>query len=355
MKKDIYMNFSKESKGFWSVQVWVLGLVLFVAQTAQGQVLGGRRFSSAATTESSFSWADPKEYEIVDIEVTGSQFYDGNSMINISGLQRGDKIKVPGDAVGTAIRKIMDQGILEEVEIYASKVEGEKIWLKIELKERPRLYAINYIGIRKGEQESLSEKVKTYKGKIITETLKKNLELAIRRYYQEKGRLNVKTKSTIRVDTLRGNNATLIVTVDKGEKVKVRKIILDGIDEKSRGLVLRKIKNTKQMRFGRIFKPSKFVPKKWDEDKVKLLDAMNKLGFRDFQIKSDSVGKVNPESVDLYIKLVQGKKYYYRSINFEGNYIYPDSVLNMVLGIKKGDVYNTEELDKKMQGNPGTT
>ena len=139
------MNFSKESKGFWSVQVWVLGLVLFVAQTAQGQVLGGRRFSSAATTESSFSWADPKEYEIVDIEVTGSQFYDGNSMINISGLQRGDKIKVPGDAIGTAIRKIMDQGILEEVEIYASKVEGEKIWLKIELKERPRLYAINYI------------------------------------------------------------------------------------------------------------------------------------------------------------------------------------------------------------------
>jgi outer membrane protein insertion porin family len=353
MKKDICMNFRKESKGFRLLQALLLGLVLFITQTAQAQVLGGRRFASSSVASSPFSWADPKEYEIAEIEVTGSQFYDGASMINISGLQKGDKIKVPGDAIATAIRKIMDQGILEEVEIYAPKVEGDKIWLQIVLKERPRLYAINYIGIRKGEQESLSEKVKTYKGKIITETLKKNLELAIRKYYQEKGRLNVTTKSTIRVDTLRGNNATLIVNVEKGEKVKVRKIVLKGIDEKSRSLILRKIKNTKQVRFGRVFKPSKFVPKKWDEDKGTLLDAMNKLGFRDFQVNADSIVKVDQKLVDLYINLVQGKKYYYRSINFEGNYIYPDSVLNMVLGVKKGDIYNTEELDKKMQGNPG--
>ncbi|MEY2894408.1 MAG: hypothetical protein RIS42_127, partial [Bacteroidota bacterium] len=297
------MNFRKESKGYHFWQLVLVGLVLFISQTAQAQVLGSRRFAASSAPSAAFSWADPKEYEIADIEVSGSQFYDGASMINISGLQKGDKIKVPGDAVATAIRKIMDQGILEEVEIYASKVEGDKIWLQIALKERPRLYSISYVGIRKGEQESLSEKVKTYKGKIITETLKKNLELAIRKYYQEKGRLNVKTKSTIRVDTLRGNNATLIVNVDKGEKVKVHKIILDGIDEKSRGLILRKIKNTKQVRLGRIFKPSKFVPKKWDEDKTKLLEAMNKLGFRDFQIKSDSIGKVDQKSVDLYIKL----------------------------------------------------
>jgi outer membrane protein insertion porin family len=133
----------------------------------------------------------------------------------------------------------------------------------------------------------------------------------------------------------------------------VNKIILNGIEAKQRALILRKIKNTKQQRFGRVFKPSKFVPKKWDEDKETLLAAMNKLGFRDFQIESDSVSRFNDESVNLTINLVQGKKYFYRSIIFDGNYIYPDSVLNDVLGIKKGDVFNTEELDKKMAGNPG--
>jgi outer membrane protein insertion porin family len=333
----------------------VVGLFIFIlgAYSASAQILGGARSLSSALPETSFSYADPKEYTIADIQVTGSQFYDGASMINISGLQVGDKIKVPGEAIGAAIRKIMNQGILDEVLIYATKAEEGKIWLTIELKERPRLFSIQYKGIRKGEQEALNEKMKTYKGKIITETLRKNLELTIRKYYQEKGRLNTKTKSTIKTDSMRGNNAILQVVVDKGEKVKVHKIIINGIEESQRSLILRKIKNTKQIRFGRIFKPSKFVPKKWDEDKEKLLAAMNKLGYRDFQLKSDSVARFNDKAINLVLNIVQGHKYYYRSIRFEGNYIYPDSLLRDVLGVKKGDVYNTEELDKKMNSNPG--
>lgn len=348
MKKSIAIHFKNKQHSIFAVLIFILS-----AYSAHSQTLGGLRSMSASAPETSFSYADPKEYTITDIQVTGSQFYDATSMINISGLQVGDKIKVPGDAIGAAIRKIMNQGILDEVLIYASKTEEEKIWLVIELKERPRLYSIQYTGIRKGEQEALSDKMKTYKGKIITETLRKNLELTIRKYYQEKGRLNAKTKSTIKTDSLRGNNAILQVSVDKGEKVKVHKIIINGVGEKERSLILRKIKNTKEVRFGRIFKPSKFVPKKWDEDKGTLLAAMNKLGYRDFQLKSDSVGNYDKQSINLVLNIVQGAKYYYRSIRFEGNYIYPDSLLRDVLGVKKGDVYNTEELDKKMNSNPG--
>jgi outer membrane protein insertion porin family len=348
MKKSIAIKLLNMRSLFLGLFAFILGL-----NVASAQILGGTRSLSSALEETTFSYADPKEYTITDIQVTGSQFYDGTSMINISGLQIGDRIKVPGDAIGAAIRKIMNQGILDEVLIYANKVEEGKIWLTIELKERPRLLSIQYTGLRKGEQEALSDKMKTYKGKIITETLRKNLELTIRRYFQEKGRLNAKTKSIIKPDTVRGNNAVLQVIVDKGEKVKVNKIILNGIDESQRSLILRKIKNTKQQRFGRIFKPSKFVPKKWDEDKGKLLEAMNKLGYRDFQLKSDSIGNVNNEAINLVLNIEQGRKYYYRSIRFEGNFIYPDSLLRDVLGVKKGDVYNTEELDKKMNSNPG--
>ena len=307
MKKAIAIRLINSRSLFLGLLIFTLGI-----QQVTAQILGSR----SALPETSFSYADPKEYTIADIQVIGSQFYDGTSMINISGLQVGDVIKVPGDAIGAAIRKIMNQGILDEVLIYATKTEGGKIWLTIELKERPRLFSIQYTGIRKGEQEALNEKMKTYKGKIITETLRKNLELTIRKYYQEKGRLNAKTKSTIKTDSIRGNNAILQVAVDKGDKVKVNKIILNGVDEKYRSLILRKIKNTKQKRFGRIFKPSKFVPKKWDEDKEKLLAAMNKLGYRDFQLKSDSIGNFNKESINLVLNIVQGAKYYYRNIRF---------------------------------------
>ncbi len=332
-------------------------LISFLVFEGNSQVLGRRLFPNAtsanAAPTSNFSYADPKEYEIANIVVSGSKFYDGTSMINISGLQIGDKVKIPGDVLASAIKKIMDQGILEDVQIYANKVEGDKVWLEIFLKERPRLYSLTYVGIKKGERESINEKVKTYKGKIITETLRKNLELAITKFYQEKGRLNAKVKTVVRTDTLKGNNAVVVVTIDKGDKVKIEKIEFEGTNPKDRSLLLRKLKNTKQKRFGRIFKPSKFVPKKWEEDKEKLLTAMNKLGYRDFRIFSDSVQKKGNSLVRIKIKAEQGHKYYYRNVNFEGNYIYPDSVLNEVLGVKKGDVYNTEELDKRMGGNPG--
>ena len=91
----------------------------------------------------------------------------------------------------------MDQGILEEVEVQAANIEGDKIWLVIHLKERPRLFRIEYNGIRKGEQETLSDKIKTYKGKIITATVKKNIELAIKKHYQEKAISNHFMDSTV--------------------------------------------------------------------------------------------------------------------------------------------------------------
>ena len=175
MKNIVYLQAIHQVKKYRIFLFFLVG-IFSVPRVSEAQLLGGRLFSTSPTTAApTFSYATPTEYEIAEITVSGSQFYDGNSMINLSGLQVGDKIKVPGDMIASAIRKIMDQGILEEVEIYATKTEGTKIWLSIILKERPRLYAIQYTGVRKGEQESLNEKVKTYKGKIITETLRKNL------------------------------------------------------------------------------------------------------------------------------------------------------------------------------------
>ncbi|MFC0186119.1 POTRA domain-containing protein [Pseudarcicella hirudinis] len=134
----------------------------------------------------------------------------------------------------------------------ATKMEGTRIWLNIALKERPRLYKVQYSGIRKGEQETLNDKIKTYKGKIITETLKKNVELAIRKHFQEKGYLNIVIKTAQKTDSLRGNNATLSISVNKKSKVKINKIIITGLKETSERTIRRKLKDTKQMRFGRI-------------------------------------------------------------------------------------------------------
>ena len=327
--------------------------LLFASFLTQAQLrgaLGQRSTPVAGATE--LNYAEPKEYEIAEIITTGSKFYDGNSMISLSGLRVGDKIKVPGDAITSALKKLMGQGILENVEIDASKIEDGKIWINIVIKERPRLFKMDYTGIKKGEIESLNEKIKTYKGKIVTATVKKNIDFAIRRFFQDKGYLNVDVKLNEKTDTLRGNNATMKVAINKGSKVKISKIELVGVTEISERTVRKKLKDTKQMAFYRIFSPSKYIPKKFEADKGKLLDFYNKKGYRDAQILSDSVFKDSDKTVKIIIKIDEGKQYHYRNIFWEGNYIYADSTLSEILGIKKGDVYNVEDLEKRLTGKP---
>ena len=56
--------------------------------------------------------------------------------------------------------------------------------------------------------------------------------------------------------------------------------------------------------------------------------------------------------IDLELNIDPGNRYYFRNINWTGNYIYEEDVLNEVLGIKPGDIYDTETLEKKITYNP---
>jgi outer membrane protein insertion porin family len=328
---------------------------LLMYWSAEGQVrigYGGGRSSSGRGLELNYN--EPKEFEIADLTVSGAKFYDAPSMLSVAGLKVGDKIRIPGEGISSAVKKLMDQGILEDVIVEATKTEGSKVWINVRIKERPRLYRIAYRGIRKGEQESLKEKVeKGNKGRLLTETLMKNMKLAIERFFYEKGYLNIAVKPVPRVDSTRGNNATLEFFIKKNNKVKIDTMILVGQSKLPAGKVFGAMKNTKARATSGIFSSSKFVPKKFDEDKIKLIEAYNKAGFRDARLLSDSIVKLNNGNLALVLNLEEGNRFHYRNITWEGNYIYPDSILTEVLGLKKGDVYNAEDLEKRLSGNPG--
>ncbi|MFT4031948.1 MAG: outer membrane protein assembly factor BamA [Siphonobacter sp.] len=330
----------------------VLLILPFLSYSQARVGLGGQ----PAATQSShdIDYTQPKEYIIKGITTSGTKFYDATSLISISGLREGDKIIIPGISISSAVKKLMDQGILEDVEITATKIEGENIWLDIYMRERSRLYKINFTGIRKGEQDALNDKVKLIKGKIINETLIKNTQTTVKKHFVEKGFLNVSVKvRQLAGDSTLGNNAALIVNIVKGPKVKIHELAFDGREALPEATVRNKLKSTKQMRFGRVFTPSKFIPKKYDEDKEKLIEFYNKKGYRDARVALDSVYSHDRKTVDVYMQLEEGKKYYFRNITWQGNYLHSDSLLSEILGIKKGDVYNPEELQKRLQGSPG--
>ena len=336
----------------------ILGVAVWLLTLSPGSLLAqvrvgvGRSVEPVATVDDLLNYANPKEYEIAGLRVTGTRYLDPNSLVSLAGLKVGDKARIPGEVVSSAVRKLMDSGLLDDVEMFAEPAGEGKISLMFRVRERPRLYKVSFLGIKKGEQDQLKDKVKLNLGKIVTNTITKNTQMAVRKFFIDKGYLNTKVKITTVPDSAR-NNATMRVLVDKGQKVKIAKITFEGRTEVDESAVRMKMKNTKEMRFGRLFSPSKFVPKKYEEDKQKLIAYYNKLGYRDAVIEHDTVIHTGANAINLNIAVNEGRKYFYRNVDFSGNYLYTGDQLREVLGIKKGDVYDPEDLDKRLNGNPG--
>ena len=327
-------------------------ILLLVTTNAIAQFpLGlGRKYDQPK--DAAVSYERPKEYTISKISVSGVKFLDPNTLISVSGLNINDKISIPGERISTAIRRLMEQGIIEDVAINITKVELDKVELDIHLRERPRLNKFVFKGIRKGEIDAVSEKVKANKGKVITDALIKNIQLTIKRVYIEKGFLNTNVQIKQISDTIRANNAALIVTIDKKSKVKIDDIQLVGVTELPDYKVLSKLKGTKIKAPLRIFTPSKFIPKKFEEDKEKIVEYYNKKGYRDAQVTSDSVISTDGNNIRLVMNINEGTRFYYRNITWTGNYLRKTKDLETILAVKKGDVYNPEDLNKKINGIP---
>lgn len=336
-----------------SLKPLLLTILIFAAYfVANAQTVGLPRLKRTVSEEALVDYTSPKDYIIGGITVSGAKFLDPNTLISVSGLNVNDEIKIPGERISSAIKRLMDQGIIEDVSINITKVEGKTVFLELALKERPRLNKIVLNGIRKGEKETVEDKIKTYKGKVITDAMVKNIQNLVKKHFLDKGFRNCTVQVQQIADTIRVNNAALVFNISKKAKVKINDIQLNGINELPEWKILSKMKGTKEKAPLRIFTPSKFITKKYKEDKEKLVAYLNKNGYRNAQIVSDSIYVVDDKNINIVLNVTEGKRFYYRNITWSGNYLRNADTLALILGVKKGDIYNPEELEKKINGKP---
>jgi len=336
----------------------------------------------------------PKEYNIAGITVTGTRGYDANLIISISGLAVGDKVQIPGsDVFGKAIAKLWRQNLISDVEIYFTKLEGKDLYVQIDITERSRLADFKFEGIRKGERDDLEPKVALTKDRVVTENMKLSAVEAIRKFYYDKGYRNVEIRVTEEPIATLHNTIILTFHIKKGNKVRVNSINFSGNNSIAEQKLKKQMKGTKEMNritlfpieiknpFGdtvakplfkdyikdvgflsvtktrdyvdpyfriRGFAGAKFSEKKYIEDKEKVLDYYNSKGYRDVVILGDTAIYDVRNNLNLFLKVSEGRKYYFGDIVWRGNTKYGDSILNVFLGIKKGDVYNLEILNKRL-------
>ena len=301
--------------------------------------------------EIEYSLTGRKTYEIAGIEVEGADNYEDFVLIGFSGLAVGDKIEVPGDQITKAVKRFWKQGLFSNVKIRAKKIEGNKIWLVIDLEQRPRISEVRYEGLKKSEREDVEVKAGIRQGSQMTPNLEDHAKTVIKKYLAEKGYHNAEVYVQQQPDPSHAGYVKVLIATDKRVKTKVGKIYLTGNKALTDRQINKAMKKTNDNDIVNLFRTKKFVTEEYEKDKQAVIEKYNEYGYRDAVIVADSVvpNPEDPNRVDVYMTISEGDKYYVRSIKWIGNTIYPYDYLDAVLGIKPGDVYNLKTLNERLQ------
>ncbi|WP_345947851.1 outer membrane protein assembly factor BamA [Mucilaginibacter sp. PAMB04274] len=312
--------------------------------------IGGSRLSKSSIPADSLSYLNPKDYIIGKITVAGTKYLDKDVLIQIAKINKGDRINLPGEASANVLKNMWSQGLFDDVQLNITRINLDTVDLELFVTERPRLSRLRLNGIRKGEIEDVQKKLNDKTGKIVNENLLSTTTAIIKKHFNEKGYLNTTVDIKQLRDPADSNSVILNVAIDKKQKVKINDVIFEGNKEFSTAKLRKYLPKTRKRRFYNLFGSKKFKQDQYEEDKQALIAKMQAKGFRDAEIVSDSVWKHNESTVNVKLKVYEGRKYYFGNITFTGNARYSSTVLNKILRIGKGDVFSEEELGKRLNG-----
>lgn len=291
----------------------------------------------------------PRKYTIADIEVTGIPHMDQKMLLNLSGLKVGQVVSIPGDELTQAVKRYLGHGLFSDAKVYVNKIEENDVYLEIALKERPRLTKVVFHGIKRSEIKDVEPKVAIMEGTQVTPFLITRAEKYVKQYFVGKGFYNVDVKITQHNDPKNEGFVILDCSIDKKEKVKVKSLVFRGNNVMPYRKLNRAMKKTNEKALYNFFRTKKFIEESYQADLVKLIEFYNKNGYRDARVLHEEVVRNDDNTVSITIDVEEGHKYYLGDISWVGNSIYSGETLSSLLQMKRGDVYNSQKLNKRLK------
>ena len=283
----------------------------------------------------------PKTYELAGINVEGAGTYEDYVIIGLSGLVKGQEVTIPGDDITEACKRYWRHGLFSDVSITQDSISGNKTWITIHVALRPRVSDIVYKGVKKSEKDDLNDRIGMLKGGQITPNAVDRAETLIKRYYDDKGFKNAEVFIDQKDDPNNEGQVIVEIVVDKKEKVKVNAITIVGNEVLTDKMLKPTMKKTNEKnKLVNFFRTKKFVEENFEADKQLIIDKYNEMGYRDAAILVDSVSPHDDKTVNVYLEIDEGQRYYLRNVNWVGNTLYSAEQMDYLLRMKKGDVYN---------------
>ena len=294
----------------------------------------------------------PKKYIVGGVSVVGREHVSEQQILQIAGLQEGMEVTVPSDDLSSIVKRLWLQRMFEDVTLAIDSIAPSRdtAFFKISVIERPRVSRWTFSGVKSGEEKELRERLNFRRGSEFSEYVAKTATDIIKRYYKEKGFLNVAVDVNTKRDTMVRSAIRVQFAVDRGEKVKIKTITFKGADHVKESKMVRSMKKTRDGRLMNFFSSKKFNETEYINDKKALISVFNEAGYRDARIVKDTMYYVEPGRLQIDFEIDEGKQYYFRDITWTGNSVFTSQGLNEILMINKGDVYDVVTMEKRLYG-----
>lgn len=302
--------------------------------------------------------APPQQVEVLGISVEGAESdFTRNWVRQNSGLTEGQQITIPGDpSIADAIRDIYRLGTFSDVKILEERRLGDGIYLLIQVKEEPKLSGYRIEGVKKSHRKSLETELPLIPRNPVRPEAIENSKRIIREFFAEKGHPLTEVTVTSEPDEAT-NSIALLFGVDRGPKVRVGDIVVDGNEAVSAKTIRRSMK-TKERRWWKFWQKSKFDEDRYEEDLNRIVDLYNEKGYYGARIVQDSVyldSEGSKPRMVVALNVVEGDQYHIREIDWDGNTVYSDEQLETALGLSDGSTYNGKRLQENLYGNKNSS
>ncbi len=309
-------------------------------------------FAQTGRSGIEIDYTNPKKYTVAGVGVEGNTYFGEQQIVNLTGLQKGMEVTIPSDEMSSIVERVWAQRFFEDVGIVVDSLNAaqDSVWLKICIRERPRVSRWTISGVKNGDKKELMERLGLRPGREFSDYVKTTSVDIIKRYYKEKGFLLCEVDPQVIKDTIIKSAIRVNFDIKKGEKIKIKDIHFIGNDHVKEFKLARSMKKTKSNKIYNFFSSKKFNEKEYPNDKKLAIEAFNEAGYRDARLIKDSIYYVEPNRLGIDLVFDEGRKYYFRNITWTGNSVYPTETLNKILQIEKGDVYDVVTMNKRLFG-----
>jgi len=280
---------------------------------------------------------------INEIEIVGNEIISDDNIKFISGLEEG--MYVNNFNIQNSIKRLWDTKRYLDIDI---KVQEEYLnnRIIINIKEAPFIGNIIVRGNKKIATKKILNKIEIESGDVLNyHNISESINV-IKEHYKSKNYHNININYSL--SKQENQKRDLIIDVSEGNKIKVRKIIIDGNNDFSDKKLIKAFQTTKLVQwYSPLTWGAKFNEDDYLIDKKILENFYYTYGYKDFQIVEDSIMYMN-DQIYLYLKINEGNPYFVREISWEGNSTKTDSVLNDISGIKVGDLFNKQDFDMRI-------